>query len=132
MWALLLAGCNAHEGPCEFVEVGHVMELRTASNATTGAAIPSVFLSDIRYHDEPVRLQFVPVGPGASLESDGIRCSPACSFEKMTGPFSFDVSANGYSTKRVAVDAQWANVELGCPGRASGSTVFNVTLQPSP
>lgn len=129
---LAFGSCKETYGPCEIEVVGHILELRKASDAATGAPISPVVLSNITSNGKVVQLQYMPVGRGASIDGNTLRCTPSCAFETIEGPKTFDVSASGYASKPFSVDAQWDYVKLGCPGKTSGPTVFEVALQKAP
>ena len=120
---------------CNWRFLEPVIRITTARDARTNKSIPRVFLDSMRIHgSRPVSLQPLVRVEGASgivLENETIQCTVQCAFGNQEGPYEFLVSAPGYHSRLVTVDARYKNYRKGCPeGTISGSTEVALTLEP--
>lgn len=136
---LILASCGGSGCPLGVVLDNPILHVRDATNASTGASIAQVTLSDIRIHG---RLQsgddmnFLVPGNArnTTVEGNQLRCTLGCSFGVESGDYQFIVSAPGYVSKTVTLtDVRYTGSEgSGCNATPAGGPTISLSLDPAP
>lgn len=133
VWAVL--ACNGMDGPCSFDYRTAALEIESAANARTSANVSVVYLRDFTLSgktvSDPTHVLSANHTRGIVDEGDRLKCTVPCAFATEPGPYAFTVSAPGYQDRRVAVQAEYVEVKLGCPGWASGPTRLQIPLEPN-
>lgn len=135
----LLMSCGDSLCFAEIIIEDPILTIREARNASTGAPIPDVVLTNIHIQGQLQRgndLEFV-LGAdsrNAILGGDQLHCTLECAFgaDDDNGEWRFTVSAPGYTTKTLTIpDVRYDFERDGCTHTARG-TVISLTLDPAP
>lgn len=136
---LVLASCGGSGCPLGVVLDNPILHVREAKNASTGAPIAQVTLSDIRIHGQlqsGADMNFLVPGSArnTTVEGNQLRCTLGCSFGVESGDYQFIVSAPGYVSKTVTLtDVQYTGSEgSGCNARPTGGPTISLSLDPAP
>lgn len=134
----LMAGCcllftvaceDGTNGPCVHTYRDPVLAITSATDAVTGAAIPSLLITGVSVggQTQPVGL-LLSTSYNARAQGDAIACDVGCGFGTTEGSYVFTASAPGYAPQRLTVAAQYGRFQGGCPSSNEGSTAVVVTL----
>ena len=127
-----IAGCDAEtNGPCVHTYDDPLIHITRATDAATGAAIPTVWLSAFTLGGMVTGPQPLLAGSpafGVTPEGQVLRCDPGCGFGTSEGVYRFSAAAPGYLTATVEVNARYSRFDGGCPSSNSGSTRLDVRL----
>ncbi|MGM9482950.1 hypothetical protein ACS5PN_17285 [Roseateles sp. NT4] len=136
--ALSLAGCGGGGsesetagGPCN-VEVDEpVLTIQKATNASGGAAIAEIRLTNIKINDVvPDPSLLVIESKGMSVDGGALVCKAPCGFWSGKAKISFTAAANGFQSKSFIVDAVYSTQTGNCPARLTNGTKIEVALAP--
>lgn len=130
----LCIACNDALGPCETTTFGPLVAVRGVTNAITGAAIDSVFITDIVVDGWREHLPFLVEGPnsfGARVVGDSLLCKGTCAFGSYDGTWQMVLQRDGYQDLAVTFEARYQHNTVGeCPGRKSGPTEVRFQMIP--
>ena len=133
----LAVGCNGSQlGPCSVSFDDALVQISSARDAATNAAIPSLLVRNIKFNGTSLAsldqvLQGGPT-PGISIRGSDLQCDIACGFATKEGTYNFVVARVGYRDTTVSVSGRYRQVSAatnGCPTRLSGGVAVGVILQ---
>jgi len=132
---LSLLGCREFgAGGCSHEYRDPLLVLRAAQDSVKARAIARVGVSDITIGNRVVPLtylmQSLPISR-VTLSNDTLWCDVPCGFGNEEGVWRFAVSATGYRSQTMRVDAQYRHFDGGCPSYSEGSVIFAVRLAPN-
>jgi hypothetical protein len=121
-----ISGCG---GSISFADP--LFRVISATDSTTGAAIPRIILSNITYAGTPADVSQLTLSPsfGVAVEGNAVVCNLPCGFGTEAGRYTFSVSAAGHNTSDVVQEGRFQSAG-GCPLVYAGSTVLQFSLQP--
>lgn len=140
----LLAGAAAAVGfgcnepivrACDFTFADALLHIVSATDATTGASLGDVAITDVRFGGVPMTdlkslVDIAPLAKGVAVEGAQIRCTVSCAFALDEGRYEFVVSKPGYKDYPVAIDAHFSKVTGECEHVLSGGVEISVQLVP--
>lgn len=114
--------CSLGEGDeaCAIRAAEPLLTVELVSDSASGAAVPVVFVSNVRYSGFPV-LPTSLVDPErapvrqATAEGDSVRCVVSCGFGSTGGPYELTIAAPGYRARTLTFDADYSTLTNGCP-----------------
>lgn len=131
---LLWSGCKVAGESC-LVRAGEpLITVAAVRDSASGVAIPVVRISDIHFHGSIVPDLGVLVDPSrapvmrAVVEGPVLRCTVVCGFAASSGEYRFTVTAPGYASRVVTVDASYARLSDACPKVMSAGPRLSVAL----
>ena len=117
-------------GPCVQIATDPILTIATAVDATSGAAITQLTLTDIKVNGTPVLLEFMQhLSSTAKVVGAHVECGIPCGFGESEGTYTATVTADGYNPLSLSVAARYSSSVGGCPNIVSGSTLTSVVLQ---
>ena len=135
----ILLSCGGSACPLDEVINIPILTIQEATDASTGARIPQLVLSDISIQGQLQRgasmeLLVSSDSRNATVDGDQLRCAIACAFSHGNGDYTFTVSAPGYVSKTINVPGvrYTAFQRNGCTNTATRGTSLTVVLDPAP
>ena len=130
----LLAGCSGLVGgPCSHTYRDPLLTIATATNSASGVGVARLLLAEFRVNGQPAQPQMVILGDQServTLADEVVICDVACAFGTSEGRYEFTVSAPGYRTAAVQVEARYPRFKGGCPSYNAGTNRLDVRLAP--
>lgn len=121
-------------GICVHYYEDPLINIISAQETETGYAIDQVNISNITLAGQAVNLHRYSQDnlSNFTLDTDGNGgyCTLPCTFLEGEGSVSFDVSANGYQSKSVELEAEYQTFDGGCPSYSSDGVVMAIELTP--
>ena len=117
-----LGACSlAGDEACAIRAAEPLVTVELVADSASGAPVPVVFVSNVRYGGFPPLLptslddpQRAPVRQ-ATVEGDAVRCVVICGFGSMGGPYELTITAPGYRSRTLAFAADYNSLDDGCP-----------------
>lgn len=116
--ATLVGGCDGQAlEPCVATKSKPVLEIVSARDQATGAAITALAITDVRLDGFPVDSGVLSTNPLHNVERtmQGLTCTVPCLFGIVGGVYTFRARATGYYPTSGHVLAQYSDVPIGCP-----------------
>lgn len=110
-----------------------LVTVEAAADSASGAAIPVILVSNVRYSGFPllpaslVDPQRAPVRQ-ATVDGEAIRCAVTCGFGSNEGPYEVTIAAPGYRSRTVTFSAEYTRLEVGCPRLQRDGVKLSLTL----
>lgn len=117
-----LGACSlAGDEACAIRAAEPLVTVESVADSASGAPVPVVFVSNVRYSGFPPLLPTSLVDPQrapvrqATVEGDAVRCVVICGFGSSEGPYEVTISAPGYRPRTVNFAAEYNRLDDGCP-----------------
>jgi hypothetical protein len=127
-------------GPCYVDYQSPIFSVRKVANATSGASVPQIRLSNFTLTrngavlTQDIRTQISGPHYGvffAGDDSPDLVCDVSCGFGTEPGHYSMTVTAAGFAPKQVQYDVDFTSKRGGgCPLILSGPTTVDISLVP--
>ncbi len=134
--AAMLSACSGGEpeapvfGTCDVYADEPVLNIVSVKDATTGAALDQVSLTDLRVGGVAAALESLTwLQSRVVVSGQTLACTLPCGFGDGPMHVTLTVSALGYEPAAITVDASYSVLRGNCPGVFSGGTTVSVTLR---
>ncbi len=122
---------DAVAGPCFVTYADPAFVISGARNSVTSAPIGAFALQGIKLDGAEYFLTLRQAAlRNATIAGDTVQCATGCGFAVQEGSYTFTVSAPGYVSKSVEVNAKYSSVVGSCPTSYSGPTSVSIALEP--
>ena len=138
-FSLLASACEeATEGPCVHFNSDPILIVTNAVDLDTGTPVDSLLLDSIRVNNyrPPIANLARLEGPrtdslsyGVDTADGRIICTLPFALAGDEGVYELWINTPGYRDTMIAVAAEFATVEGGCPSSSSGGTVVSIGLR---
>lgn len=133
--ASTLGACSlTGDEACAIQAAEPLITVELVADSASGAPVPVVFVSNVRYGDFPPLLATSLVDPArapvrqATVEGDAVRCVVTCGFASSEGPYEMTISAPGFHARTVNFTADYNRLGDGCPRLQRDGFTLRTTL----
>jgi hypothetical protein len=132
---VVAGGCSPDDltsGPCVHTYEDALFHIESVVDADSLTPIDTIVISEamrdtISHPPSRLTLEY---SDGIEVRGDTIVCEVPCSFGTYEGSWTFRVSAAGYPSQWLSVNAQYAVFHGGCPSYNDSGMTINWKLDP--
>lgn len=119
-------------GPCVVEYQDSVVKIESAISGTSSEDIQAVVISEITLNEVDVDLRYLNEESKENVvfdfEANAVTCNIPCGFSSLEGNYNFKVSAEGYQSEMLNIDASYSVFDGGCPARYNVGAEIDIVL----